>query len=126
SGAVWDKTKSVFESDFSCYTLTMAGFAGVPAQGDPAFNYWKTSIARYIKDNVIEKAIIVGHSMGGVLAMALASDYPELSDRIVVVDGLPCLQALYNPSFKALENPNCSTIIDQMTSMSEDQFYQMQ
>jgi pimeloyl-ACP methyl ester carboxylesterase len=36
--------------------------------------------------------------MGGGLALAIASDYPELIDKIVVVDALPCLAALRDPS----------------------------
>lgn len=126
SGEVWEQTLADFENNFSCYTLTMAGFAGIPAQGSPTFNHWKTSIATYIKDNAIEKPILVGHSMGGVLAMAIAADYPDLLDRIVVVDGLPCLQALTNPSFTAVKDPDCSDLVTQMTSISDDQFYQMQ
>jgi pimeloyl-ACP methyl ester carboxylesterase len=35
-------------------------------------------IATYIKNNKIEKPVIIGHSMGGGLAMAIAADYPEL------------------------------------------------
>lgn len=126
SGEVWDQTKANFEKDFSCYTLTMAGFAGVPAKGDPSFDYWKTSIADFIKDSAIEKPILVGHSMGGVLAMAIAADYPDLMDRIVVVDGLACLQALTNPSFIPLKDPDCSTMVAQIKGISDDKFYQIQ
>lgn len=126
SGTVWDETTSSFENNFNCYTLTMAGFAGVPAQGNPTFNHWKTSIAKYIKDNDIDKPTLVGHSMGGVLAMAIAADYPDLLDRIVVVDGLPCLQALSNPSFTSEKDPDCTGIVKQMTEISQEQFYQMQ
>lgn len=126
SGEVWEETTSRIENNFNCYTLTMAGFAGVPAHGNPRFNHWKTSIANYIKDNAIQKPILVGHSMGGVLAMAIAADYPELLDRIVVVDGLPCLQVLSNPAFTSEKDPDCSEIVKQMTEISDEQFYQMQ
>jgi pimeloyl-ACP methyl ester carboxylesterase len=42
-------------------------------------------IATYIKNNKIEKPVIIGHSMGGGLAMAIAADYPELVGKIVIV-----------------------------------------
>lgn len=32
SGEVWNETKTKFEKEYSCYTLTMAGFAGVKPQ----------------------------------------------------------------------------------------------
>lgn len=126
SGEVWNETKTAFEKDFTCYTLTMAGFAGAKPQLNPSFGNWKTGIANYIKDNKIEKPIIIGHSMGGGLALAIAADYPELIGKIVVVDALPCLAALTDPSFKSKENNDCSSTVNQMTAMTETQFYDMQ
>lgn len=126
SGEVWNETKAAFEKDFTCYTLTMAGFAGVKPQPSPSFENWKTEIANYIKDNKIDKPIIIGHSMGGGLALAIAADYPELVSKIVVVDALPCLAALSDPSFKSKENNDCSAVVAQMTAMTDTQFYDMQ
>jgi pimeloyl-ACP methyl ester carboxylesterase len=126
SGDVWNETKTVFEKDFTCYTLTMAGFAGVKPQPNPSFENWKNEIANYIKTNKIEKPILIGHSMGGGLALAIAADYPELIGKIVVVDALPCLAALSDPSFKSKENNDCSAMVTQMTVMTDIQFYEMQ
>ncbi|MES2381443.1 MAG: alpha/beta hydrolase [Bacteroidota bacterium] len=127
SGQVWDETKAVFEKNYTCYTFTMAGFADVkPLVNQPTFKAWETAIANYIKDNKIEKPIIIGHSMGGGLALAIAADYPQLIQKIVVVDALPCLSALMNPSFKAKSNNNCSETVQQITSMNDEQFKQMQ
>jgi len=126
SGEVWNETKAAFEKDFTCYTLTMAGFAGVKPKPNPSFENWKAGIANYIKDNKIEKPILVGHSMGGGLALAIASDYPDLIGKIVVVDALPCLAALSDPSFKSKENNDCSPMVTQMAAMNETQFYDMQ
>lgn len=126
SGEVWNETKTAFEKDFVCYTLTMSGFAGVKPQPNPSFENWKNEIAAYIKENKIEKPIIIGHSMGGGLTLAIAADYPELIGKIVVVDALPCLAALTDPSFKSKENNDCSSTVNQMTAMTETQFYDMQ
>lgn len=126
SAAVWDDTKEKFEKNYTCYTLTMAGFAGVAPQKDSSFENWETAIADFIKENNIHNPIIIGHSMGGALALALAADYPELIGKIVVVDALPCLAALSNPTFKTEDNPDCSAIVNQINSISDEQFYQMQ
>ena len=126
SGDVWNETKANFEKDFTCYTFTMAGFAGVQPQSNASFKNWETEIVNYIRANKIEKPIIVGHSMGGGLALAIASDYPDLMSKIVVVDALPCLSALRDPSFKSQENNDCTPMINQISAMSEDEFYQMQ
>ncbi|WP_264565721.1 alpha/beta fold hydrolase [Flavobacterium sp. N3904] len=126
SGDVWNETKSNFEKEFTCYTFTMAGFTGVKPQPNASFKNWETEIVNYIKANKIEKPIIVGHSMGGGLVLAIASDYPDLISKIVVVDALPCLAALRDPSFKSQENNDCSPMINQIVAMSEEEFLQMQ
>src|ERR1700689_2258407 len=50
SGDVWNDTKALYEQHYTCYTLTMAGFAGVPAQKNASFENWEKAIAQYIKD----------------------------------------------------------------------------
>lgn len=126
SGEVWDETKTLFESDYTCYVLTMAGFAGVAPQPNSTFKKWEESIAQYIIENEIRKPILIGHSMGGGLALAIASDYPELIEKIVVVDALPCLPALMNPTFTAAKKAECTEMINQINSATVEEFYEMQ
>ena len=126
SGEVWAETKTVYEKNFTCYVLTMAGFAGAKPGPNPSFEKWKTGIADFIKAEKMKKPILIGHSMGGGLAMAIAADYAKLVEKIVVVDALPCLAALANPGFKQQENNDCSAMINQIIALPKDQFYQMQ
>lgn len=126
SGEVWAETRGIYEKDHTCYTLTMAGFAGADPEPTPTFENWKMGIADFIKKKDVEKPILIGHSMGGALAMAIAADYPKLIDKIVVVDALPCLAALSNPNFKQQESIDCSSIVNQIMGLPEEQFYQMQ
>lgn len=126
SGEVWNETTAKFEKDFTCYTLTMKGFAGLKPEADASFTDWEKGIAAYIKNNKIEKPIIIGHSMGGGIALAIAADYPELVGKIVIVDTLPCLAALSDPNFKSKENNDCTPTINKLTAMTDEQFRQMQ
>ncbi|WP_228413744.1 alpha/beta fold hydrolase [Chryseobacterium sp. CH21] len=116
SGDVWNETTAKFEKNFTCYTLTMAGFAGTKPQSDASFKDWEKGIADYIKNNKIDKPIIIGHSMGGGLALAIAADYSELVGKIIVVDALPCLAAMANPNFASKENIDFKNIWKQQTS----------
>lgn len=126
SGDVWQETRSQYENQYTCYTLTMAGFAGIEPQNDPTFTNWENAIAAYIMENNIHKPIIIGHSMGGAMALAIASDFPDLVDKIIVIDALPCLQAVSNPRFKSTDEHDCSTIVGQLTALTDDEFYNMQ
>jgi len=126
SGDVWNDTRAAYEKDHTCYTLTMAGFAGVPAETAPSFKSWETAIATYITQNKINKPIIIGHSMGGGLALAIASDYPDLPSKIIIVDALPCLAAMSNPAFKSNPANDCSPMVARFSSLTDGQFEQMQ
>lgn len=126
SGDVWNETTAKFEKNFTCYILTMAGFAGTKPQADASFKDWEKAIATYIKTHKIDQPIIIGHSMGGGLALAIAADYPELVGKIVIVDTLPCLAALSDPNFTSKENNDCTSTIEKLTAMNDEQFRKMQ
>ncbi|WP_185147039.1 alpha/beta fold hydrolase [Pseudochryseolinea flava] len=126
SGDVWTDTRLHLDKQFTCYTLTMAGFAGTAPQENATFDRWKQGVAQYIQDHNIDRPIVIGHSMGGALALALAADYPLLVGKIVVVDALPCLSALRDPNFKSNPSNDCSPWATQMGSTSDEQFSQMQ
>jgi pimeloyl-ACP methyl ester carboxylesterase len=126
SGDVWNETIAIYEKDYTCYKFTMAGFAGTEITQNPSFRNWETGIVKFIKDNKIHKPIIIGHSLGGGLALAIASNNPNLVEKMIIVDALPYLAALTNPNAKQLENIDCSSTVNQFMNMSEEQFYQMQ
>ncbi|NDC42853.1 MAG: alpha/beta hydrolase, partial [Chitinophagia bacterium] len=87
---------------------------------------WEADIARFIQQNHLQHPVIVGHSLGGGLAMALAADYPDLVGKIVVVDALPCLAALLNPSFASKADNNCAPMAARMAAISDEEFANMQ
>lgn len=126
SGDVWQETVNAYTKNFTCHVLTMPGFAGVPPQDAPSLDNWIKSIAAYIQEQRLGKPIIVGHSMGGGMAMMLAAGYPDLIGKIVVVDALPCLAAMGNPSFKSNPQPDCNAFVGQFTSMPDSVFLKMQ
>ncbi|MGZ4079085.1 MAG: alpha/beta fold hydrolase, partial [Bacteroidia bacterium] len=126
SGDVWDETVEHYQKNYRCHILTMDGFAGVAADSNVSFKNWEKGIVQYINDKHIVKPIFVGHSIGGGMAYLIASDYPDLLSKIVVVDALPCLGGLTNQNFKAEKNPDCSKYVEQFKDLSKEQFYEMQ
>jgi pimeloyl-ACP methyl ester carboxylesterase len=126
SGHVWDETVQQLAAGNTCYTITFKGFAGAAPQADPQLSTWIADLAAFIKDNHIEKPVIVGHSLGGIMAMWLAAGHPDLVSKIVVVDALPCLPALRNPAFKVQEHRGCDALVKQFTGIADEQFAAMQ
>jgi pimeloyl-ACP methyl ester carboxylesterase len=126
SGEVWNETADHYKKNYKCYVLTMHGFAGTKADSTSDYKNWEAGIVRYITDNKIDKPVFIGHSIGGGMAMMLASDHPGLLSKIIVVDALPCLGALSNPTYVADKNPDCSLFVKQFQASTNEQFYQMQ
>jgi len=87
-GDTWDATVDRFKDRFECHVLTVAGFAGVPRSAAmPMLDHVVDGLAAYIRDTHLQKPVIVGHSLGGFLALKLAIQYPDLPGAIVDVDG---------------------------------------
>ncbi len=109
TGEVWKETTEALSDRFECHVFTFAGFGDVPPISFPWLPELKKGVEAYISENDLKDAILVGHSMGGTLALWLASDGVEGISEIVVVDGLPASGALmipdYDPDLLAYESP---------------------
>ncbi len=101
SGEVWNGTVAHFKDKYQCHVLTLAGFAGQPRIDAPFLETVRTELAAYIRSHKMEKPVIVGHSLGGFLALWIASSEPGLTGPLVIVDSLPFLPAVYNPAATA-------------------------
>ena len=70
-----------------------------------AFNYHLLAqdLLHFMEDNWIHQAIILGHSMGGKTAMQFAGEYPEMVEKLIVVDIAPkAYHGGHQEIFKAL------------------------
>jgi len=91
SGDTWKSTVARYQGRFRCHVLTLAGFAGVPPIKDPLLATVRRELVDYIRAQQLDRPIIVGHSLGGTLALAIAAEHPELTGPLVIVDSLPFL-----------------------------------
>jgi pimeloyl-ACP methyl ester carboxylesterase len=98
SGAVWDGTVAHYKTTHQLHVLTVAGFAGEPAIPGLKLCDVRDGVIRYIRENKLDHPVIVGHSLGGFVALWIAATAPELTGRIVSVDGVPFLPALFGES----------------------------
>ncbi len=101
SGAVWQSTVARLcgpQAGRQCHVLTLAGFAGVaPVDGDMLAQA-EAQLADYIAAQKLRQPAIIGHSLGGFLALKMAIDHPEHTGKLVIVDALPALGATQLPS----------------------------
>jgi pimeloyl-ACP methyl ester carboxylesterase len=108
-GWVWQETVRAFSADHVVYVLTLPGFDGRPPAPATAFASSKAAVAKLIEQRRLDKPVIVGHSLGATMALALAEDMPSQVGGVVAIDGLPVM-----PGTEALPPADRSRIAEGM------------
>lgn len=125
TGDVWKDLVSEISKTKECHIFTFAGFGGVPAIEKPWLPKVKESIGSYISEQKLEKATLIGHSLGGSLALWLATEDKYSFSKIIVVDALPSIGALMMPNFNkdhiVYENPYNKRVLE----MGDEDFEKM-
>lgn len=115
-GEVWNDPISKLNDEYKTYQLTYAGFAQVTAIKLPWYSTLVNEIITYMKVNDLKNTIIIGHSMGGMLAIDIAAQQPERISKIILVDALPCIREIVTPQLTAdqitFDNPYTQQMIE--------------
>ncbi len=101
SGSVWHETISSMSGNYQYHVIELPGFAGNKPMDDHEGKYLekiRDGIIQYIQKNNIKKPAIIGHSLGGFLALTIAIEEPNLLSKLVIVDALPFLPAIRDSS----------------------------
>ncbi len=120
-GDVWDGTVAHLGGKVQAHVLTLAGFAGVPGIPGPFFATVHDQLSQYIAAHHLDHPIIVGHSLGGVMALWLGESENNLGG-VIDVDGLPFLAAVMDPKMtEAQVAAQMKPMHDQMAAMTPAQ-----
>jgi pimeloyl-ACP methyl ester carboxylesterase len=102
SGAdTWRETCKALQAErIQCHLVQLPGFAGLPAAesaGESFLPAMRDRLLAYIDAKNIKPAV-VGHSLGGVLALQMSIGKPDALGPLVIVDSLPYMAAATNPA----------------------------
>lgn len=92
SGAIWESTVKNLQDRYECHVLSLKGFGGMSALQplpNPLLPKVRDEIVAYARS--LGHPAIVGHSLGGVLAMQAAIAAPDVPRCLVIVDSSPFL-----------------------------------
>jgi len=129
SPRVWDETVAHLGQGWRVHRVHINGFAdtepGGNAEGKVAAPVAE-ELARYIAEQGLEAPAVVGHSMGGTIAMMLAARHPDAVGRVMVVDQVPFMGAMFaqpgvNPTVAAV-TPVADGIRAQMLNGPEEAY----
>ncbi|MDP1777838.1 MAG: alpha/beta hydrolase [Brevundimonas sp.] len=103
SREVWRAEAERLKATHRVHLVQLAGFAGERwVHGDgPFVQPMADELARYVREVGLERPVVIGHSMGGMTAVLLAQQHPDLIGRVMSVDSLPFFSALFGPQVTA-------------------------
>ncbi len=85
----WVSIGRKLAENFEIYILDQRNHGRSPHSSDHNYLLLKEDLKEFMDTHSIEKAIIIGHSMGGKTAMFFAADYPERISHLIVADISP-------------------------------------
>jgi pimeloyl-ACP methyl ester carboxylesterase len=84
----WDILANALAPVYRVLAMDLRGRGGSdkPSEGY-ALDYHLHDINCMLDDLSIDRAVIMGHSLGAFIGLAFAAEYPDRTDRLILVDG---------------------------------------
>lgn len=110
SSTIWDQIATHFSSSHTVITIDLPGF-NESGNVSPvhSMELMAQITSEILKVENVEKATLVGHSMGGYVALALAEKYPDVILNLVLLNSSP----LQDSPDRKLNRNRALKIIDQ-------------
>lgn len=106
TSAVWARTAAALEGRYRVHLVTVRGF-GETAPGGNAEGLVSAPVAaeirRYIEEQGLRHPALIGHSMGGQVALRVAADAGDRIGKVMVVDASPFFPSLISPGSTAAD-----------------------
>ena len=88
SAAVWDEVVPYLRS-CEVWTYELPGHGATPPQSGLTLAAAAEDLGRFIAENDILQPSLVGHAMGGLIAMRHALDHQDEVKRLIIIDAAP-------------------------------------
>jgi len=124
-GSVWDETIKNLNGSYESYIVSYAGFNGLEPIGTPWYDAIKKQLVAYIKNEHLSNVTIIGHSMGGNLAIDVAAELPGQIVGLILIESIPCMRDLMMPGVPASNLQYDSPYNNQLLAMSDGDFKKM-
>lgn len=85
----WQTLGKRWAEEFTVFLVDQRNHGRSPHEAGIDYPSMAADLKAFLEDNWIYETHVLGHSMGGKTAMQFALDYPEMVDKLVVVDIAP-------------------------------------
>ena len=100
---VWRDTAPRLARTHRVYLLTLPGFDGREPAAGVTLESLQADLLALIEKQKLRRPVLVGHSLGGTLSLAFATEHSARIGGVIAVDGLPVFPGTENaPERKSL------------------------
>lgn len=122
AASTWTDTCAALQPQVQCHIVQLPGFAGAPAVKTDAFlDGMRDRLLAYLDDRQLKQPVVMGHSLGGALALKMAAEKPGRIERLVIVDSLPFLAGLRGMTPEAAKGA-AAAMRQQMLNSTKEQW----
>jgi len=124
TGAAWDEVIAKMPADVRIISIDLLGFGNSPSPSWAVYNaktQARSVLATLVKLRIVGPLIVVGHSMGSLVAIDMALRYPILISQLIL-----CSPPLYGSEAQRL--PRSDKLLRQLFRIAEqnpDRFLQL-
>ena len=112
----WQYVAKKLSDHFMVFILDLRNHGKSPHSADFSYEIMAQDVFNFMEENWIFKAHLIGHSMGGKVAMRLACEHEDRIEKLVVVDIAP---KKYTGNHQNIFDALFSINLDQLNSRSE-------
>ena len=92
---MWENNINVLSQNHRVYAIDLAGFGYSNKPAVPySFPYFTQFVVDFMKTLNIERASLIGNSMGGGISLQIAIQFPDKVDKLVLVDSAGSRQGI--------------------------------
>ncbi len=116
----WLSIARLLEDKFRIFIIDQRNHGQSPHSSEMNYDVMSEDIMLFMQQHKLDKAIIMGHSMGGKTAMAFALKYPKLVEKLVVIDIAPKSYNSFS-NYAQITNDH-RTIVNALLSVNPSQY----
>lgn len=87
--SIWDRVVPYLKNQFQLHVYELHGHGRTPPLENPSIAAEAAALRRWIEEQGLVYPTLVGHGLGGMIAMRYTFDHPADVKRLVVIDATP-------------------------------------
>lgn len=108
----WLSIAKKLESNFQVFLLDLRNHGKSPMSPFHSYDCMSEDLLTFFEDKNLSSAYLLGHSMGGKLAMNFAAHFPEKIKKLIIVDISPKTYPLENKNRELTQHKKiCETLL---------------